>query len=233
VNLKKFTIMPHNRENRQERFNQNRWNEDLQRRGEDVYGEGEDYNGEGHRNQDRVGFSQQPYARNFDERERSNLRESYGEDRGNYGKGGYYGSTYREETYNRERNRVRPAYDEKGRQEGYRNQQGMHKGKGPRGYQRPDQRISDDVNDRLAEDPFIDASDIEVHVTNGEITLMGSVENRDAKRRAEDIVESVSGVKNVENRLKVKGNRDWTNRDGNTESRSKDTKRGAINQEAR
>jgi osmotically-inducible protein OsmY len=224
--------MPDNRENRQERFSQNRWNEDLQRRGEDVYGEGEDYNGEGYRNQNRAGFLQQPYPRSFGNPRRSNLRENYDEDRANYGKGGYYGSTYREETYNRERNRVRPAYDERVRQDDYRNQQGMHKGKGPRGYQRPDQRISDDVNDRLAEDAFVDASDIEVHVTNGEITLVGSVENHDAKRRAEDIAESVSGVKNVENRLKVKGNRDWINRDGNVESRSKDTKRGAVNQEA-
>jgi len=33
--------------------------------------------------------------------------------------------------------------------------------------------------------------------------LSGTVENREAKRRAEDIAESVSGVSNVQNQLKV------------------------------
>jgi hypothetical protein len=40
-------------------------------------------------------------------------------------------------------------------------------------------------------------------VTNAEVTLTGTVNNRNDKRRAEDIAESVSGVTNVENRLRV------------------------------
>jgi osmotically-inducible protein OsmY len=78
-----------------------------------------------------------------------------------------------------------------------------HQGKGPKNYQRSDDRIKDDINDRLSDDWFIDASEIEVTVQNGEVTLAGSVEERTAKRRAEDIADSVSGVKNVENRIRV------------------------------
>jgi len=81
--------------------------------------------------------------------------------------------------------------------------QGQHKGKGPKNYSRSDDRIKEDINDRLSDDPFIDASDIDVTVTNGEVTLSGTVDERSSKRRAEDIAENVSGVKNVENRIRV------------------------------
>lgn len=81
---------------------------------------------------------------------------------------------------------------------------GPHKGKGPKGYTRSDERIKDDINDRLADDSFIDASDIDVTVENCEVVLSGAVDSREEKRRAEDIAERISGVKNVENRLKVR-----------------------------
>ncbi|HXG63848.1 MAG TPA: BON domain-containing protein [Blastocatellia bacterium] len=80
---------------------------------------------------------------------------------------------------------------------------GQHRGRGPRGYQRSDERIREDINDRLTDHPFLDASDIEVSVNNGEVTLSGTVNSRDDKRLAEDIAEDISGVKNVENRLRV------------------------------
>lgn len=80
---------------------------------------------------------------------------------------------------------------------------GQHRGKGPKGYSRSDERIREDANDRLSDDMFIDASDIEITVNQGEVTLTGTVVERSDKRRAEDIVESISGVKNVENRLRV------------------------------
>jgi osmotically-inducible protein OsmY len=78
-----------------------------------------------------------------------------------------------------------------------------HKGRGPRNYQRSDARIQEDINDRLSDDWFVDASDIEVSVLNGEVVLTGTVNERSAKRRAEDIADAVSGVKNVENRIRV------------------------------
>ena len=79
-----------------------------------------------------------------------------------------------------------------------------HRGKGPRGYRRSDARILEDANDRLADDPAIDASDIEVTVKDAEVTLDGHVTDRFEKRRAEDCVERVSGVKHVQNNLRIR-----------------------------
>lgn len=80
---------------------------------------------------------------------------------------------------------------------------GQYRGKGPRNYSRSDERIREDINDRLSDDPFVDATDIEVTVSNADVTLTGTVDHRSTKRRAEDIAEAVSGVQNVENRLRV------------------------------
>jgi len=79
-----------------------------------------------------------------------------------------------------------------------------HRGKGPKGFTRTDERIKEDINCRLTDDAYVDASNIEVAVENGEVTLTGSVPDRSSKRRAEGIAELVSGVSNVENRLRVK-----------------------------
>jgi hypothetical protein len=81
--------------------------------------------------------------------------------------------------------------------------EGPYRGKGPKGYTRSDERIREDVNDRLNDDSNVDASDIDVSVKNCEVTLTGTVKNRWEKRRAEDLAEAISGVKNVENRIKV------------------------------
>lgn len=80
----------------------------------------------------------------------------------------------------------------------------MNRGRGPRGYSRSDDRVREDVNDRLTDDPYVDASEIDVSVSDGEVTLSGTVTHRSAKRRAEDIVESVSGVNHVQNNLRVR-----------------------------
>jgi osmotically-inducible protein OsmY len=83
------------------------------------------------------------------------------------------------------------------------------RGRGPRNYSRSDDRIKEDVNDRLSDDPWVDASDLEVTVSSAEVTLTGTVNDRSEKRRAEDLAEAVSGVKNVENRIRV-GKREGT-----------------------
>ncbi|MDQ3950889.1 MAG: BON domain-containing protein, partial [Gemmatimonadota bacterium] len=77
-------------------------------------------------------------------------------------------------------------------------------GRGPRGYRRSDERIREDINDRLTWHPDIDASDVEVRVENGEVTLSGVVEDRRAKRLAADIADEVAGVEDVHNQLKVR-----------------------------
>lgn len=78
-----------------------------------------------------------------------------------------------------------------------------HRGKGPKGYARSDERIREDVSDRLSDDPMLDATNIDVNVESGEVTLSGTVESRRDKRRAEDIADDVSGVNHVQNNLRV------------------------------
>jgi osmotically-inducible protein OsmY len=80
---------------------------------------------------------------------------------------------------------------------------GIYAGRGPRGYQRSDERIREDINDRLTDDAYVDATDIEVRVTNRMVTLTGRVDSREEKLRAEDIADSVSGVTDVSNQLRV------------------------------
>jgi osmotically-inducible protein OsmY len=77
-------------------------------------------------------------------------------------------------------------------------------GRGPRGYQRTDARIREDVCDYLTDDPRIDASDVEVQVNGGEVTLAGSVRTREQKRITEDVAEQITGVREVNNNLKVR-----------------------------
>ena len=79
-----------------------------------------------------------------------------------------------------------------------------HRGRGPKGYKRSDSRIEEDVNDRLTDDPYLDASDIQVQVKDSEVTLSGTIRRREDKRRAEDLAELVSGVTHVQNNLRVK-----------------------------
>ncbi|MGK7650966.1 MULTISPECIES: BON domain-containing protein [unclassified Roseovarius] len=79
-----------------------------------------------------------------------------------------------------------------------------HRGRGPKGYVRSDARIDEDVHERLTDDPYVDASEITVSVSDREVTLDGTVDSRRAKRRAEDCAHDVSGVTHVQNNLRVK-----------------------------
>ena len=80
---------------------------------------------------------------------------------------------------------------------------GGFSGKGPKGYERSDDRIKEQVCDFLADDDHIDASEIEVNVQKGEVTLTGTVSERFAKRHAEDLVEGIKGVRDVHNQIRV------------------------------
>jgi hypothetical protein len=80
---------------------------------------------------------------------------------------------------------------------------GQYAGRGPKGYRRSDERIRESVSEALQHDGDLDASEIEVSVRDGEVTLEGSVPNRWSKRLAEDLVHDQPGVRDVHNRLKV------------------------------
>jgi hypothetical protein len=140
----------------------------------------------------------------------------------------YYGSYRRDEDYNRDydsaRNR-RAEYnrgnwagdrfrdEDRWRHTGYegsswgrtderRHMDGPYRGKGPKGYSRSLDRIREDVCERLADDR-LDASNIDVHLEGTEVVLEGTVETKRDKRRAEDLVENVPGVTDVQNHLVV------------------------------
>lgn len=102
------------------------------------------------------------------------------------GHGGYLGGTYRSATPSRLETPTRPASP----------------GRGPKSYQRGDDRIRADLCDRLMQG-WIDASDVDVKVKDGEVTLSGTVRSRDEKRAIEDLAEEVLGVKDVTNNIRI------------------------------
>ena len=73
------------------------------------------------------------------------------------------------------------------------------KGKGPKGYDRPDARIYEDVCEALLNDPSIDARNIEVEVHGGKVTLRGAVEDRKIKKDVEECIEHIFGIQDVFN----------------------------------
>jgi hypothetical protein len=80
---------------------------------------------------------------------------------------------------------------------------GQYRGRGPKGYRRSDERVREDVCECLTEDDFIDATNIEVQVKDCEVTLSGTVNSREEKRRAEDLIDELPGVRDVSNNLRV------------------------------
>lgn len=146
--------------------------------------------------------------------------EAGGYRQGEYGRSGGYGSGFGQDEYGRGGFGERGAYG-RGESSGYgrfygggafgsrgeyvsqEERSGRFRGMGPRGYQRSDERIREDVCDLLTDDDEIDASDISIEVSAGVVVLAGTVENRETKRRAEDVAEAVSGVREVQNNLRV------------------------------
>jgi len=116
--------------------------------------------------------------------------------------GWYGGERRRDPGYREERGAFGPDERAWARQWGY--VEGLHTGKGPRGYQRSDERIREDLCDWLARHGDIDATDVDVEVQNREVTLEGVVASRREKRLAEDLAEGVFGVTEVHNRLRVR-----------------------------
>lgn len=80
-----------------------------------------------------------------------------------------------------------------------------HSGKGPKGYKRRDERIFEEVCETLYQSPDVDATEIEVEVDDGIVTLRGEVEGRIIKKIAEHLVDRLPGVVDVHNHLKLKG----------------------------
>jgi osmotically-inducible protein OsmY len=86
---------------------------------------------------------------------------------------------------------------------GLQGQQQSHRGRGPKGYERSDERLREMVCERLTDDPSIDASEISIEVTNKVVKLTGSVDDRRTKYLVEDVIEQVGGVRDIDNQLRV------------------------------
>ena len=72
---------------------------------------------------------------------------------------------------------------------------------GARLRRKPDESLAQEI---LISDPELDATDVEVVVEGGAVTLIGEVEHPDAKLLAEELTESVAGVRLVHNLLVVR-----------------------------
>jgi osmotically-inducible protein OsmY len=128
--------------------------------------------------------------------------QAYGQGYESYAGGGMgYGSEYGSQG-GQGRSQFGSQWGSQG-QQGQGQEFGQHRGRGPRGYRRSDERIREEVCDCLSDDDRLDASNIEVTVKDGEVQLSGTVNSRDDKRYAETLVERLSGVKEVQNSIRV------------------------------
>lgn len=75
---------------------------------------------------------------------------------------------------------------------------------GPKGYQRSDERLREDISERLMEARYIDSSDVTVEVSGAKVVLDGTVPERPMKHAIEDLVDACPGVQDIENRIRVK-----------------------------
>jgi hypothetical protein len=76
---------------------------------------------------------------------------------------------------------------------------------GPKGYQRSDERMQEDISERLMESHYIDCSDVSVEVRGGKVVLEGTVPVRNMKHAIEDLVDACPGVQDIDNRVRVAG----------------------------
>lgn len=75
---------------------------------------------------------------------------------------------------------------------------------GPKGYQRSDERLREDISERLMQARFIDSSDVTVEVSGAKVVLDGTVPERRMKHAIEDLVDACPGVQDIDNRIRVK-----------------------------
>ena len=110
--------------------------------------------------------------------------------------------------------------------------QGRFSGRGPKGWRRSDERIREDVNERLTMHPDIDATDIDVQVRECEVVLLGVVDDRHAKRLAEEIAEGISGVKDVNNQIRVRRTEDRSRDQGSFDTSTPNRDQQRIGQQS-
>ena len=71
--------------------------------------------------------------------------------------------------------------------------------------QKSDDKIYDQIRQKLANDPDVKGAGFDVTVKNGAVTLNGAVHDEHAREKAEKLTKKVKGVTSVTNQLKVTG----------------------------
>jgi len=130
----------------------------------------------------------------------SNYNQEYGRNSGQGYNSNYsssYGSQYGQGNYNQGQSRwgSESSFESKS-------------GKGPKGYRRSDERIREEISDLLTSHHEVDPSEVEIKVSNCEVTLTGTVSSRHEKRMIEDLASQISGVSDVTNQLRVQQSQD-------------------------
>jgi len=174
-----------------------------------------------HRDDSSYGYGQSSYRQ--DRQNQGSYNQGYNYNQGQYGSSGFGGGANEDRSW--------PAHDAgswRGQQAG--NYPGFGQGsgysgpgsgggwsssqsdsqqsrssqrRGPKGYQRSDERLKEDICERLMQNHQIDAGEITVQVQNGKVSLEGTVPERRMKHSIEDLVDQCMGVKDIDNRLRV------------------------------
>ena len=79
---------------------------------------------------------------------------------------------------------------------------GRHRGVGPRGWSRQDDRVREEVCERLLQDRLLDARGISVTVQDGVVTLTGEVPGASDAAHAEMLARHAPGVTDVRTELR-------------------------------
>ncbi|HLU77901.1 MAG TPA: BON domain-containing protein [Burkholderiales bacterium] len=82
-------------------------------------------------------------------------------------------------------------------------QPGRSQRRGPKNYQRSDERLQEEICERLMARWDLDTSEVSVQVSQGEVTLEGVVPERRMRHEIENLVDDCHGVKDIDNRIRV------------------------------
>ena len=132
-------------------------------------------------------YGQRPYGQRYGQQYNPPHDQQYGRHFGQqYGQGQPYGQSYGG-----------------ARTSNYQGPGGRRFTSGPKGYQRSDERLKEDISERLMESHHIDSSDVSVDVRGAKVVLEGTVPSRHMKHAIEDLVDACPGVQDIDNRVRV------------------------------
>ncbi|HEY9398155.1 MAG TPA: BON domain-containing protein, partial [Burkholderiales bacterium] len=97
---------------------------------------------------------------------------------------------------------------------------GRSQHRGPKGYQRSDERLKEEICERLITRWDIDSSEVSVEVQGGKVTLEGTVPDRRMRHQIEDLIDDCHGVQDIENRVRVQSSYGSTSSGSAAENRS-------------